>query len=212
MIKEKMEKIYKNIEPGKIPWNIEDIPEILLCVVTSRTKKPCKLIEFGCGAGNYIIGFSKIGFNATGVDIAENAIDIARDSALKAGVACRLVSADVLGPLAEIKDKYDFAYDWELLHHIFPEDRERYVQNVHRLLIPNGNYLSVCFSEDDPQFGGSGKYRETPLGTVLYFSNETEIESLFIKYFEIDELKTIDVRGKCGSHKAIWALMRKKNG
>lgn len=212
MIKEQMEKIYKEIEPNKIPWNIEDTPEILLGLVTRGTIKPCKLIEFGCGAGNYVINFSKIGFDATGVDIAESAIEIARSSALKAGVACRFVAADVLGLLPEIIEKYDFAYDWELLHHIFPEDREKYVRNVHRLLNYARNYLSVCFSEDDPQFGGARKYRKTPLGTVLYFSNEKEIESLFAKWFEIDEVTTIEVRGKHDSHKAICALMRKKNG
>lgn len=207
-----MEKIYKDIESNKIPWNIETPPELLIALVTSRTIRPCKLIELGCGTGNYIIYFSKIGFDATGVDIAENAIEIARKSALKTGVTCQFVAADVLGALPEIKDKYDFAYDWELLHHIFPEDREKYVRSIHRLLNPDGRYLSVCFSEDDPQFGGTGKYRKTPLGTVLYFSNEKEIESLFKKHFVIEELKTTEIRGKHANHNAIYAFMRKKNG
>lgn len=212
MIKEQMEKIYKDIESNKIPWNIETPPELLVALVTSRTVRPCKLIELGCGTGNYVIYFSKTGFDATGVDIAENAIEIARKSALKAGATCRFVAADVLGALPEVKDKYDFAYDWELLHHIFPEDREKYVRNIHRLLNPDGRYLSVCFSEDDPQFGGAGKYRKTPLGTVLYFSNEKEIESLFKKHFAIEELDTTDIRGKHVNHNAIYAFMRKKNG
>jgi cyclopropane fatty-acyl-phospholipid synthase-like methyltransferase len=162
MIKDQMNKIYKDIDPDKIPWNIETPPEILQTLTRNNILRPCKLIELGCGAGNYVIYFSKIGFDATGVDISENAIEIARKSVLNAGIKCNFVVADVLGDMSEIKDKYDFAYDWELLHHISPDNREKYVNNVYRLLNPEGRYLSVCFSEDSVQFGGAGKYRRTP--------------------------------------------------
>src|SRR5659263_193621 len=30
--------------------------------------------------------------------------------------------------------------NWELLHHIFPEDRNKYIENVQRLLKPQGHY------------------------------------------------------------------------
>ncbi len=70
---------------------------------------------------------------------------------------CNFISSDVLGDMAEIQETFDFAYDWELLHHIFPEVRETYIHNVHRLLNPEGRYLSVCFSEKSPEFGGTGK-------------------------------------------------------
>jgi len=211
MIKEQMEKIYGEIALDAIPWNVEAAPEILRTAVASRTTRLSKVIEFGCGAGNYVIALSRMGFDVTGVDIAENAIEIARRSAVRAGVACRFVASDVLGDLSAVTDKYDFGYDWELLHHIFPEDRERYVRNVCRLLNPGATHLTVCFSEDDPQFGGVGKYRATPLGTVLYFSSEAEVESLFAKCFVVEELKTIELAGRRGSHRAVYALVRKKS-
>ena len=79
---------------------------------------------------------------------------------------------------------FDFAYNWEFLHHIFPKDREKYVQNVHKLLNWEATYYSVCFSEKDPQFGGVGKFRKTRMGTTLYFSSESELTSLFFLYFD----------------------------
>ena len=164
----------------------------------------------GCGAGNFVIGFSKMGYDCSGVDISENAIRIARSAALSAGADCRFFVADVTGDLSEWNSTFDFVYDWELLHHIFPEDREKYIDNVQRLLSAEGRYFSVCFSEDSPQFGGTGKYRKTPLGTVLYFSSEKEMELLFKRYFVIRDLKTIDIKGKDATHKAIYAFMRKK--
>ncbi len=212
MIKSLMNKIYKEIPPENIPWNNVTPPKILETTIKSILKKGSSVIELGCGAGNYVIHFAKMGYTITGVDISENAIAIAKRSAASAGVDCRFLAADVLGDIEELKETFDAAYDWEVLHHVFPEDREKYVRNVQRLLKGQGWYLSVCFSEDDPQFGGVGKYRKTRLGTTLYFSSGKELESLFGKYFDIKEMRTIDVQGKQGVHKAIYALMRKKNG
>jgi SAM-dependent methyltransferase len=208
-IKDQMEKIYRTISPENIPWNIETPPDILQNIVKTEKVKPCKVIELGCGTGNYVIYLSGSGFIATGVDISKTAIEMAKNSAVKRKVQCNFIVADVLSEMTEVQDIFDFAYDWELLHHIFPQDREKYIKNVCRLLNPGGQYLSVCFSEKSPQFGGVGKYRKTPLDTILYFSSESEMESLFIKYFEIEELKTIDIKGKFALHKAIYAFLRK---
>ena len=212
MIKEQMNKIYSSMDLDNIPWNVETPPDILDDLIKSKNLSPGKVIELGCGVGNYIRYFSGMGFDATGVDISEKAIDIARELAQKAGVTCEFIAADVLGDMSEIKSKYDFVYDWELLHHIYPEDRNKYIENVQKLLKPEGHYMSVCFSEESAQFGGLGKYRKTPIGTVLYFSNGAEIESLFSRLFCVEELISIDIKGKKGIHKAIYALMRLKNG
>ena len=125
-------------------------------------------------------------------------------------VRCRFIIADLIGDLHEVTDTFDFAFDWEFLHHIFPEDREAYIRNVHKITSPGATYFSACFSENDPQFGGSGKYRETRIGTRLYFSSESEIRELVSPYFIIRELKTIEVGGKSGSHKAVYLLAERR--
>jgi cyclopropane fatty-acyl-phospholipid synthase-like methyltransferase len=205
-----MEQIYRGMSLENIPWNRETPPDLLQSLVHAHTIIPCKTIELGCGAGNYVIYLAQQGFDVTGVDISNAAIEIAKKSASEKSVTCKFIAADVLGDMPEIREAYDFAYDWELLHHIFPEDREKYIRNVHRLLKPGGRYLSVCFSEKSPQFGGEGKYRKTPIDTVLYFSSESEMKSLFDPSFYIEELKTIDIEGKFATHKAIYAFLKKR--
>jgi SAM-dependent methyltransferase len=209
-IKDQMEKIYRDMSLENIPWNRETPPDILQSLVQSRTIVPCKAIELGCGAGNYVIFMAQQGFDITGVDISGAAIEIAKKSASEKGVTCTFIEADVLGDMPEIWDPFEFAYDWELLHHIFPGDREKYLKNVHRFLKPGGRYLSVCFSEESLQFGGKGKYRKTPIDTILYFSSENEMKSLFEPFFRIEELKTIDIEGKFAKHKAIYAFLKKR--
>ena len=204
-----MEDIYRKIPPEKIPWNIETPPDILVRLVRNRRLVPCRTIEFGCGAGNYAVWLAQQGFDVTGIDISPSAIELAQENARSQGVQCTFLVADVLGDLPEVKGPFDFSFDWELLHHIYPDDRPRYVANVARLLRPGARYLSVCFHENDPQFGGSGKYRTTQIGTVLYFSSEEELRDLFCPHFTILALRAVPIRGKWGDHVANCAFMEK---
>ena len=205
-----IDEIYRRIPLDKIPWNIDTPPDALVELVRSGKVKPCRTIDLGCGAGNYAIYLAGLGFDVTGVDSSPTAIKYAREKAEKLGVACSFIVADLLGDLNEVQGKFDFGYDWELLHHIMPVDRDTYVKNVASLLNPGATYFSVCFSEDDPQFGGTGKIRETPIGTMLYFSSESEIRDLFDPYFAIEELRTIEISGKYGPHRAIYALSKRR--
>ena len=203
------DEVYRSIPIDEIPWNSERPPKILLDLVESGVIRPCRCIDLGCGAGNYAIYLFQKGFTVTGIDISPTAISIAKENAKRKGAICDFMVADVLHAADQIQGTYDFAYDWEVLHHVFPKGRKRYVENVYRLLNPGGKYLSVCFSEKDPQFGGQGKYRRTRLGTILYFSSENELKKLFGKDFLITELKTVDIEAKSVSHKANYVLMQK---
>ncbi len=206
----KLDEIYRNMDPEDIPWNIEVPPDALVELVDSEKVKPCMTIDLGCGTGNYSIYLASRGFDVTGVDISRAAIKMAKENAENRRIKCNFLAADVLGDLHEIRETFDFAYDWELLHHIFPEERKKYVRNVHQILNPKGKYLSVCFHEKDPQFGGFGKYVKTRIGTVLYLSSEEELRNLFDSCFVMRELKVIWLHGKSVLHLANYAFMEKK--
>jgi 2-polyprenyl-3-methyl-5-hydroxy-6-metoxy-1,4-benzoquinol methylase len=120
MMQVEMDRIYKNIPLEEIPWNIETPPDALVELVDSGKVKPCKTIDLGCGAGNYAIYLASRGFDVTGIDISPVAIKIAKENAKKKGVKGNFLVANVLGDLDEVGETFDFAYDWELLHHISP--------------------------------------------------------------------------------------------
>ncbi len=205
-----IDEIYRNMAQEEIPWNIDEPPRALVELIESGKVRPCKAVDFGCGTGNYAIYLASKGFDVTGVDISLTAIKIAQENAKKKGIRCDFIVADVLGDLKEVKETFDFAYDWELLHHIFPDQRKKYVENVYGRLNSKGQYLSLSFSEKDSQFGGSGKYRETPLGTLLYFSSEDELRDLFKPYFSIKESRTIQISGKFSPHLAVYTFMERR--
>jgi len=204
-----METIYRSLPPDEIPWNRETPPEAFREIFDNERVKACSAVDLGCGLGHYALWLAQRGFTVTGIDVSETAIRLARQNAARQQVDCDFRCMDLSKPLEDLIEKFDFAFDWELLHHMNPEQRSIYVRNVASLLNPSGRYLSLCFSEKDPQFGGSGKYRETSIGTRLYFSSEEELRILFASHFQIIEMKTISIPGKRGSHQTIRAFMRK---
>jgi cyclopropane fatty-acyl-phospholipid synthase-like methyltransferase len=204
-----LDKIYREVPLDKIPWNSEIPPPAIVELVENARILPCRALDMGCGAGNQAIYLAGRGFEMTGIDISTTAITLAQNKATQVGVECLFLAADVLGDLDEIPGTFDFIFDWQLLHHIFPEDRTKYAENVDRLLRSGGKHLSCCFSEQDPQFGGQGKYRSTSMGTVLYFSSEQEIKELFEPHFHIEELKILEFPGKFDSHRSVYAFMSK---
>jgi len=209
-VRGQMDRIYGGTAPEDIPWNRREPPGLLVQLVESRVVTPCEAVDLGCGLGHYTRWLASRGFQVTGLDISATAIELARRAAADAGVSCNFVVADLTREVSAFDDRFDFAYDWEVLHHVFPEERQQYVNNVHRMLRPGGRYLSVCFSEEDPAFGGRGKIRETPIGTTLHFSSERELHDLFAPLFDIELLDVVDIVGSPRSHRAVRAFMRKR--
>jgi 2-polyprenyl-3-methyl-5-hydroxy-6-metoxy-1,4-benzoquinol methylase len=61
----------------------------------------------------------------------------------KKGVQCTFIKANFLENTNQIQEKFDFAYDWEVLHHVFREHRHSYVKNLNKILNPDAKYMSV---------------------------------------------------------------------
>lgn len=209
-LRAQMDSIYREMPPDRIPWNLEEPPELLADLVRTGKIAPCDAVDIGCGCGNYTVWLAAQGFHMTGMDLSAAAVSLARQLAEEKSVDCRFVEGDATGAPLPLEAAFDFGFDWEVLHHVFPESRTAYVGNLHRMLRPGAMHLSVCFSEDDPDFGGSGKIRQTPLGTELYFSSAAEIEAAFSVGFRVLELDTREVSGKYGPHRAVVALLERK--
>ena len=149
--------------------------------------------------GNHTVRLAQLGFEVTGIDSSSVAISMAKEKASRAGVNCRFITADLIRSCPQDAE-FEFAFEWEVLHHILPENRSDYIHSVYRMLKPGAKYLSVSFHRKDRYFGGKGRIRETPLGTILYFSTDREVKQLFSAHFTILEQKIIEVPGKSVPH------------
>lgn len=210
-LKAQMDGIYGGMPADQIPWNNPVPPAELVALVEAGWVAPCDSVDLGCGAGNYAVWLAGRGFTVTGIDLSPNALAMADRLARERGVACRWMALDLTAPLAtaraDLEGAFDFAYDWEVLHHVFPAERESFVANVHRMLRSGGRYLSVCFSERDTAFEGNGKFRRTRIGTDLYFSDEDEMRALYEPLFRVEALDTLTIQDKTRAHSVIRTLM-----
>jgi SAM-dependent methyltransferase len=204
------EDIYSRVPLKEIPWNSEEPPQLLVELIESGKVKLGRTLDLGCGLGNCAIWLAGCGFEVVGADASPTAIKIANRNAKKKNVKCKFVVGDVTGSWADFGTGFDFVYDWGLLHHIFPEQRGKYVENVHRVLKPAGKYLSVCFNEKDIAFEGSGKYRKTRFGGMVYLSSETELRELFGSLFEIIDFRVLEIVAKIMTHIFNYCFMKRK--
>lgn len=91
-----------------------------------------------------------------------------------------------------------------------PEQRDKYVENVHRVLKLGGKYVSLCFNEKDVAFEGTGKYRGTHLGTAVYLSSEKELREFFGRFFRIIDFRVLAIQGKIMTHVFNYCFMERK--
>ena len=196
------EHIYK--KPGVV-WTRTEPPKELVRLVENRRINPCKTIDIGCGEGFYSIYLASKGFDVTGIDLSEKAIKYAKTHAANQGVNVRFLSMDI-ADLGKLDEKFDFVFEWSLLHLINPSQRPKYVENVKTLLNNGGKYLSMCFNESNQYLDGFEKiYRGVILGIKLYFSgikvcysSQNELRQLFEPHFHTIESKLIPVPGERG--------------
>jgi len=195
MNEEQADKAYEM--PGAI-WTCKEPPTKLINLVETGQLKPCKIIDIGCGEGFYSIYLASKGFEVLGIDLSKKAIEYAKKNAQEKGVNVRFEVMD-FEHLQDLDEKFDFVFEWSILHGVMPEEREKYVQNIQKILKKGGKYLSVCFNIEDPRLDQKGKkYRVapskpgSPMGAKVYFSTLEELKELFSKYFTIIEGKVIN--------------------
>ncbi len=168
---------------GDLPWDTGRSDFNLREIVDKRGVTPCKALEVGCGTGSNAIWLAEQGFSVTAVDIAEKAIERAKENAARAGVRCDFFAADFMiekinaGPFGFIFDRGCF-HSFELA-----EERTRYADKAHSYLSEDGLWLSLVGSTDEPP-RDPGPPRLSALNIVTAVEPYFQILSLYASHFD----------------------------
>ncbi len=128
-----------------LPWELGRPRPQLKDLVESGAVKPGKALDICCGAGTNTVYLATKGFEVTGIDISPRAIAIAEEKAKDFGVKIRFnVGSSVALPYED--GEFDFVFDMGCFHHIHPEDREKFIAGIRRVLKDGGSYFMTCFS------------------------------------------------------------------
>lgn len=163
----------------RAPWDI-GAREELVALVDSGRIQPCRAIDLGCGTGANAIYLAQNGFEVTGVDYAEAAIEKAKARAIEAGVQADFI-VDDLTNLRHISGSFDFLLDYGVLDDLRLHQREPYVKNMLALTHPRSCYLLWGF-----EYQLRWWERFLPFYDIPFSSGE--IEQRFGPYFEIEKI------------------------
>lgn len=170
------DEVYHRHRLECLPWELGRPRKVLVELVDSGLILPSRALDLCCGAGTNPIYLAKKGFDVTGLDVSDKAVEYARESARRAEVEVSFLVGDFLN-LPFKSEQFDFAFDFGCFHHVQVEDRITFVKGVHRVLRPRGTYLLVCFS-----------YKNGPAWN--HFKREQIVE-LFGDFFEVEWIKHV---------------------
>jgi SAM-dependent methyltransferase len=135
------------------PWDTGISPPELIKFI--ETHKPGRAIDIGCGTGTNVITLAQAGWQVTGVDFAPRAIKLARQKLRQAGVSAE-VQVDDATKLSGISGPFDLALDLGCLHGIPKDGHAKYLDQMERILAPNGSWLLYSFLRSSTDLSGPG--------------------------------------------------------
>jgi len=135
------------------PWDTGISPPELLNFIQKH--KPGRAIDIGCGTGTNVITLVHAGWQVTGVDFAPRAIQRAKQKLKEAGVQAELQVNDAT-KLSGIIGPYDLAFDLGCFHSIPQSDQAQYLEQLDRVLAPNGFWLMYAFLKPSSLQPGPG--------------------------------------------------------
>jgi ubiquinone/menaquinone biosynthesis C-methylase UbiE len=138
---------------GQPKWDTGISPPELLDFIQKH--KPGRAIDIGCGTGTNIITLAKAGWQVTGVDFAPRAIHLAKQKRRETDISATLSVNDATN-LRGINGPYDLALDIGCFHGIPRDGQSKYLQQLNRILTPNGFWLMYGFFKPSTAHPGPG--------------------------------------------------------
>jgi ubiquinone/menaquinone biosynthesis C-methylase UbiE len=124
------------------PWDTGISPPELLEFIESHP--PGRAIDIGCGTGTNVITLARSGWIVTGVDFVPRAVHLARQK-IKAAAVQAEISVNDATKLNGIPGPFDLALDIGCFHGLAQADQEKYLDQLDRILAPNGFWLMYGF-------------------------------------------------------------------
>lgn len=114
-----------------------------------------RALDLGCGTGTNTLALAEAGWQVTGVDFVPRALQQARRKAQAAGVTVTFLQEDV-SRLSQAQGPFDLALDIGCFHGLPATQRESYLQNLQRILAPDGHWLLYLMRKEKEEDPGPG--------------------------------------------------------
>jgi len=160
------------------PWDINRPQPALLALAEAGAVRG-RVLDIGCGTGEHALMAARLGLDATGIDLATRALDLAVKKAHERGLTARFLRHDGRH-LADLGQTFDTVLDSLVFHGFSGDDRSAYVESLRTAVKPGGRYLMLCFRDEPP----------APSGRVHRVTQD-EIRSAFADGWRIDAVDAV---------------------
>jgi ubiquinone/menaquinone biosynthesis C-methylase UbiE len=157
--------------------------------LTTYVRPGDRVLDLGCGEGDFTAVAQRAGAEAVGVDVAEAAL--ARARARHRDLDFRLTPID--GPLPLPDNSFDLVWASEVIEHV--ADTARWLSEVRRVLVPRGRFLLTTPAHGRLRvaLGGMERFSE-PLGDHLHLYTRGSLTALLGEF----GFGNVDVRAVAG--------------
>lgn len=159
---------------GTPPWDIGR-PQSAFRGLAEAGALQGRVLDVGCGTGEHALMAAALGLDATGVDIAETALAIARQKAAERALTARFLAWDATR-LPVLGERWQTVLDSGVFHVFDDAARARYVASLAAVIEPGGRYHMLVFS--DRQGGSLGPRRISEAEIRAAFADGWSIRSI----------------------------------
>jgi SAM-dependent methyltransferase len=163
-------------------WGWEPADSAVLTLALFKEQKLKKILIPGFGYGRNGKVFIDNGFQVTGIEISESAIDLAKKQFAD---SIKIYSGSVYSMPFD-SELYDGIFCYALLHLLSAQERVKFIHDCYNQLKPNGYMVFVSISKLDFRFGQGKEVTkdtfETWPGLNLFFYDQDSIKSEFGNY------------------------------
>lgn len=188
---------YKENDVEKMPWYEKDLDLDLKEEIELKNLHSGKFLDLGTGPGTQAMQISNLGFDVTGSDLSNSAIERAK----KLYPNTLYIVDDILNSKF-LDNAFDYILDRGVFHIFEQEKLPDYLRQIKRILKKNGILFLKCMSVEE-------KNLEDGKGPFLY--SKEQIKEIFENNFEIESIRDSVYYGTIKPlPKSLFVVMKNK--
>jgi len=188
---------YKENDVEKMPWYEKDLDLDLKEEIELKNLHSGKFLDLGTGPGTQAMQISNLGFDVTGSDLSNSAIERAK----KLYPNTSYIVDDILNSKF-LDNVFDYILDRGVFHIFEQEKLPDYLRQIKRILKKNGILFLKCMSVEE-------KNLEDGKGPFLY--SKEKIKEIFENNFEIESIRDSVYYGTIKPlPKSLFVVMKNK--
>lgn len=188
---------YKENDVEKMPWYEKDLDLDLKEEIELKNLHSGKFLDLGTGPGTQAMQISNLGFDVTGSDLSNSAIERAK----KLYPNTSYIVDDILNSKF-LDNAFDYILDRGVFHIFEQEKLPDYLKQIKRILKKNGILFLKCMSVEE-------KNLEDGKGPFLY--SKEQIKEIFENNFKIESIRDSVYYGTIRPlPKSLFVIMKNK--